>query len=108
LLRGIGAGAVPKDALVCEVGGSQWKWIGDLAPFSVAIRGARPRRTLDSGDDMTAPDPPAANDFYDAPEPTTQTTIELPRHWFESMNDNEERTIVDLLPPRPSEPPTDA
>lgn len=112
LLRGIGAGAVPKDALVCEVGGTQWKWIGDMPPFSVAIRAPRPRHTLDSGEEMTAPDPPMLHDssvgFDDAPEPTTQTTIELPRHWFESMNDNEERTIVDLRPPRPSDPPTDA
>lgn len=111
LLRGISAGAVPKDALVCEVGGTKWTWIGEKAPFSVAIHRDRTRRSLDSGDDMTAPDPPTSDDssngFDDAPEPTTQTTIELPRHWFESMNDNEERTIVDLLPPRPSEPPTD-
>jgi hypothetical protein len=111
LLRGISAGAVPKDALVCKVGGSTWTWIGEMPPFSVAIRGYRTRPTLDSGDEMTAPGPviedESSSGVDDAPEPTTQTTMELPRHWFESMNDNEERTIVDLLPPRPSDPPTD-
>ena len=104
LLRGIGAGAVPKDALVCEVGGSKWTWIGEMAPFSIAIN-QRMRTSLDSGEELTAADPPKGVD--DAFEPTTQTTIELPRHWFESQNDNEERTIVDIVPLRPSEPPTD-
>ena len=112
LLRGISAGAVPKDALVCEVGGSQWTWIGEKAPFSVAINEPRMRRSLDSGDDVTGAEPPTlqirSSSFEEALEPTTQTTIELPRHWFESLNDSEERTIVDLLPPRPSEPPTEA
>ncbi len=111
LLRGISAGAVPNDALVCEVGGSTWTWIGDKAPFSVAVRGHRTRRTLDSGSEVTSPDPPTLHDSSldddDASEPTTQTTMELPRHWFESLNDNEDRTIVDLLPPRSSEPPTE-
>jgi hypothetical protein len=109
LLRGIGAGAVPADALVCRVGGTKWTWIGEMPPFSVAI--TRMRRPLDSGDEVTAAEPPTRESipgFDDMSEPTTQTTIELPRHWFESMSDGEERTIVDLLPPRPSEPPTDA
>ena len=112
LLRGIGAGAVPKDALVCQVGGSTWTWIGEMAPFSVAINAPRMRSTLDSGDEVTAAEPPphhdSARSLDDGFEPTTQTTLELPRHWFESLNDSEERTIVDLMPLRPSEPPTDA
>src|SRR5262245_59656252 len=109
LLRGISAGAVPKDALVCEVGGSKWTWIGEMAPSSVAINDPPMARAFDSGDEVTSAEPrtqvDSSSGFDDAPEPTTQTTIELPRHWFESMNELEERTIVDLLPPRPSEPP---
>jgi hypothetical protein len=113
LLRGISAGAVPRDAMICEVGGSQWRWIGEMAPFSIALTESRMRRSLDSGDDVTITDPPMTGDTLSefAEDQTTQTTIELPRRWFESLNDSEERTeertIVDLYPLRPSEPPTD-
>jgi EAL domain-containing protein (putative c-di-GMP-specific phosphodiesterase class I) len=37
VLQGIGAGKVPKDALVCEVGGTTWTWIGEVAAFGVAL-----------------------------------------------------------------------
>lgn len=107
LLRGIGAGAVPRDALVCEVGGTEWRWVGQTAPFSVAFEAQRARPPLDSSDDVTltnAAEPLSA--FDDAAEHTTQTTIELPRRWFESLTDSEERTIVDFAPLTPSEPPT--
>lgn len=109
LLRGISAGAVPRDALICEVGGTRWRWIGETAPFSVALSGLRIRRSLDSGEDVTMADPPTSeivlNDFDE--EQTTQTTLELPRRWFESLNESDDRTAVDIIPLRPSEPPTD-
>lgn len=114
LLRGIGAGKVPKDALVCEVGGSSWRSIGETAPFSLAIKEPRARRRLDSGDDLTLADPPAPDEdlsrFDDSPEQTTQTTVELPRRWFDSLSDTEDQTTVDLIPValRASEPPSDA
>jgi hypothetical protein len=107
LLRGIGAGKVPKDALVCEVGGDRWRWIGETAPFSIAYH--QGRRSIDD-EDMTAADPLTTEDpmsLFDEAEQTTQTTVQLQRSWFESMNDSEERTLVDLMPLRPSEPPTD-
>lgn len=109
LLRGISAGAVPRDALICEVGGSRWRWIGETAPFSVAIAESRTRPSLDSSDDVTMADLPTSNDALSEfdEEQTTQMTIEIPRRWFESLTDPEERTIVDLHPLRPSEPPSE-
>lgn len=110
LLRGISAGAVPRDALICEVGGSQWIWIGERAPFSIAMD-ERLARPLDSGEDVTLAEAPANDSlskFDESPDQTTQTSIELPRRWFESLNDSEERTIVDIVPLPSSEPPTGA
>jgi hypothetical protein len=110
LLRGIGAGRVPKDALVCEVGGSSWRWIGETAPFSAAFGSGRTRSELDSYDDKTTADPPTNEEFLssfdDSSDPTT-TTIQIPRRWFESMNDNDEQTLVDTSPPRPSDTPVE-
>jgi len=110
LLRGIGAGKVPKDSLVCEVGGNEWRSIGELAPFSVAIRGGRVRRRLESGDDATLADPPESDEglsrFDDAGEQTTQATAEVPRRRFESMSGIEEQTIVDVIPLPASDPPS--
>ena len=110
VLRGIGAGKVPKDALVCEVGGSRWRGIGETAPFSAAFGSDRTRTGLDAYDDKTVADPPTSEDFLssfdDSSEPTT-TTIEIPRRWFESMNDNEEQTLIDTTPPRSSDTPVE-
>ena len=52
LLQGIGAGNVPKDALVCEVSGTSWKWIGDIAPFSTALD-EHQRRRFDPENELT-------------------------------------------------------
>ena len=37
LLKGIRAGEVPNDVLVCEVGGRQWRKVTDIAPFGTAF-----------------------------------------------------------------------
>jgi hypothetical protein len=117
LLRGIGAGKVPRDALVCEVGGTSWKWIGEIAPFSAAIDERRIRRRLESSDDLTLADPPTSDEFLrefeDAREHTTVDRSPLrlseppPRPWLERFDDPEENTIVDVVPLRPSNPPTE-
>ena len=117
LLRGIGAGKVPSDALVCEVGGSSWKWIGDIALFSVALSERGIRRRLDSSNDLSVVDPPTSDEFLrefeDATEHTTVDRVPLrvseppPRRWLERFDDAEENTIVDTVPLRASEPPTE-
>jgi hypothetical protein len=107
LLRGIGAGAVPRDALLCELGGTKWRWIGEIPPFSIALNDQVARPPLDSTDDVTLSNQPldALGAFDDATD-HTQTTVELPRRWFESLADMDERTIVDFAPLTPSDPPT--
>ena len=107
LLRGIGAGKVPRDALVCEVGGSSWKWIGEVAPFSGAF-----------GDrSVHLPEVPTSDEFLskfdDNPEHTTVDRSPMrvseppPRPWLERFDDVEEQTIVDRIPLHASEPPTE-
>lgn len=84
LLQGIGAGKVPMEALVCEVGGESWKPIIEVLPFSRAFD--RPaRKRMDSWDDSTEAGPPAAEFFEEA----------------------DEQTLVDALP-RGADPPTDS
>jgi hypothetical protein len=81
LLQGIVAGRVPPDTLVCVVGGSEWKAVGEFALFSSVVTEARAR----SGSEA----------------PTT-------RRKRGSLLDLEERTIVDGIPLWPAEPVLEA
>lgn len=100
-----------------EVGGSNWKWIGEVTPFSVAFDDRSIRRRMDSVDDATVADHPTSAEFLsqfdDATEHTTVDRAPFrpseppPRPWLERFDEAEEQTIVDRVPPRASEPPTE-
>lgn len=116
LLQGIGAGKVPKDALVCEVGGTSWKWIGDIAPFSIAIDERADRPRLDSQSDRTPLDPCGQDVFLSRfdDSPPEHTFVDRspvfrpsdpPPSELHSFDDADEKTIADAVPLRPSEPP---
>lgn len=117
LLRGIGARKVPKDAMVCEVGGSSWRWIAEVAPFSAAFDERQSRRRMDSFEDRTLADPPTSEEFLTDFEDTSEhTTVDASplrsseppaRPWLERFDDAEEKTIVDD-PIRTLEPPSDS
>ena len=48
LLQRIGAGEVPTDTVVREMGGAAWRWIGEIAAFKVALEEGQARRRIDS------------------------------------------------------------
>lgn len=117
LLEGIAAGKIPRDALVCEVGGTTWRCIGEIPPFSVALEARLARRRSESSDELPETQT-AANENYvygfdDAPEHTTVDRAPLrpseppARMWIERFDDVEEQTVVDAPPFRKSEPPTE-
>lgn len=114
LVKGISAGKVPTDSLVCVVGGAEWQSLSDLAPFAPAVKEARSReianpprtrqarknlleleeRTIVDGVPLWPSEPQAS-------EPDLEnTTLKRPLASFEE----EEHTIVDS-PFRPSDPP---
>jgi hypothetical protein len=113
LLEGIVAGKVPRDSLVCIVGGTEWQTLGDIAVFSPAAGGAPvgagaanagPRRragklleleerTIVDGIPLWPAEPTSEV------EPVTSTL----RQQMHGLEDPEERTLVDS-PFRPSDP----
>lgn len=95
LLLGIGAGRVPTDALICEVGGTTWKPVRDVAPFSIALGDRRARRRLDSWDDAMQTDARTRREL---------DSLDLDDAEVIDENDDE-RTIVDARP-FGAEPPT--
>lgn len=111
LLEGIGAGKVPRDSFVCEVGGEAWKRIGEVAPFSSALgdrdEQRRPERGAenvtgphaDLGDGPGGGSPEIASSFRPSEPP--------PRAWLERFDDSEEKTIVDEFPFGGGDPPTE-
>jgi len=95
LLKGIDAGKVPIEALVCEVGGQSWRALGEVAPFADAVaRQSRARRFDHAERTMVDPEPPLPSGIGASEEP-----INLLR-----FDGSGEHTIVDRPPP-PSEPP---
>jgi hypothetical protein len=84
ILKGIGAGMIPKDALVCEVGGTEWKLIQKTTPFSIALS-APPRG--DSEEERTLADAPSGEES------------------LSRFDEVVERTVVDNRPPPSSIPP---
>jgi len=118
LLQRIGAGKVPRDALVCEVGGTSWRWICETAPFSATFSDARMRRRLDSVDELTIVDPGESGEpltrFEAGVENTTTVTRPdfpasepPPMRQLQQFDDPEEHTTVDLPRFPTSEPPTE-
>jgi hypothetical protein len=118
LLQGIGAGKVPRDALVCEVGGTSWKCIGELSPFSIAFGEHGGRRRLDSESERTPLDPCGEDVFLsrfdDAPPehtlvdraPAFRQSEPPARATLHAFDDADDKTIADAVPLRTSEPPT--
>jgi hypothetical protein len=111
LLQGIGAGMIPRDSLVCEVGGTEWRPIRKTAPFSIALDGRQSRR--DPDDEHTIADAPddSLNRFDEVVE---HTIVDYPRvhssipprlNRTDRPDDFEERTITDIVPLPSSEPP---
>jgi hypothetical protein len=118
LLEGIGAGRVPTDVLVCEVGGTRWKSIGDVAVFAAALSQPKPRFSGDGEIDAWASRRnecgASARDGLGTFDDTLERTIiesspllgsEPPIALLHDFDDGDEKTIVDRVPLRPSEPP---
>jgi hypothetical protein len=116
VLERIEAGEVPKDTLICEVGGTSWKWIGEVGAFSAALDEDQ-RHRFDPENEQTPLDPVALDEFLNRPDKATERPTAQrsrlrpseapPRAWAEHFDDPEENTLVDSVPLRPSEPPTE-
>src|SRR5262245_33542307 len=79
LLQGIGADMIPRDALVCEVGGTTWKPILKTAPFSAALDDRRRRRRMDSEYEPTIADAPPEESLSRFDEVVEHTVVDRPR-----------------------------
>jgi hypothetical protein len=91
LLRSIGAAEIPKDAFVCEVGGTAWRMVGSVAEFRDAF--ARdPKRGLEEPTTTVQP----------IEELTGFSSVPPPLPW---SLDESEHTVVSPPPFSPSESP---
>jgi hypothetical protein len=95
VLKGIVAGKVPRDVLVCEVGGADWKPITVVSPFAAALAQHHGR------DRALAPD-----QFDEATEHTV-VDRDPTRADFGSLgfDDPNETTVVEATRFESSEPP---
>jgi len=113
VVQGIRAGVIPGDSHVCLVGGSRWEPIRDVQKFREAftellssphipqIHGkTRGRRFID-GEEATMVD---ATPFFAEPSTIVDAAPTIPPR-LAMFDELEEQTIVEQLPPRPSEPP---
>lgn len=94
LLEGIEERRVPPDALVCEVGGTEWLAVGEVAPFTRAfseLEGlpSNPPPSKKHGPEPTLVDPPT----IPPPGDTTQK-VSLPKF----SEDATEKTVVEEAP----------
>jgi hypothetical protein len=111
LLEGIEAGRVTPDALVCEVGGTTWKSIGDIGLFAAALaRLERARRFAPDLEHVETSSMGSAEDFDDPLERTIVERSPLfasepPAGILHGSDDSDEKTIVDQAPLRRSELP---
>jgi hypothetical protein len=111
VLKGIAAGKVPSNVLVCEVGGNNWKALRDIPAFSKAL-GHEKKSRLDPNSERTVLD---AEFFPPSRPPPPLKALPVPRYderadrtianARQPDDEEDEKTIVDLLPPLPSEPP---
>ena len=96
VVRGIAAGKVPGDALVCPVGGNRWEPLDAVPPFARALAKLG-RAAVDAESTIIdLPPIPTGNEARDTTRPEATLTI---------FDDASEQTIVDLAPLPPSEPP---
>jgi hypothetical protein len=126
MLKGITAGRVPSDALVCEVGGKEWQAIASVPPFADAIAGRaaadalarKASRRFDENAERTMVDltpshfeAPELRTFDDAAEHTVVDRSPLKSEsgvegsGLRRFDETTEHTVVDGRPPRQSEPP---
>jgi hypothetical protein len=111
LLQGIAAGEVPKDAFVCEVGGTSWNMIGSIPEFRDAFarhptrQNFEPATTLGVFDESTASPsvPPPLQSFGDE---TERTIVEPPEFLqseppLEYIDDDEDDLATTVRPSRP-------
>jgi hypothetical protein len=99
VVRGIAAGRVPDDALVCQVGGTKWLRLLDVAEFARELERRQKGPRLDLSAEQTvfelAGPPPSEPPPGPRTDPTGVNVVQ--------PDDFEEHTIVDLAPKR-SEP----
>ncbi|HEX7670428.1 MAG TPA: GYF domain-containing protein [Polyangiaceae bacterium] len=112
VVQGIEAGMIPREALVCEVGGAAWQPIADIAPFAGAIarrrakRGAETDRTIIDPYPMIPSEPPGALHKVDETVDRTVLDLEPPqpsdapaRRTLQRFDETEEKTVADAGPP---------
>lgn len=113
VVKGIKEGVIPGDSYVCIVGGSRWEPIRDVPKFGGAftelissphipqIHGKGKTRRFVDGEEATIVD---ATPFFAEPSTMADAPPTIPPQ-LNAFDELEERTIVEQLPPRPSEPP---
>jgi hypothetical protein len=113
IVQGIRAGVIPGDSYVCVVGGNRWEPIRDVPKFGAAftellssphisqIHGKGKARRFVDGEEATIVD---ATPFFAEPSTIGDAHPTIPPQ-LPAFDELEERTIVEQLPPRPSEPP---
>lgn len=125
VLKGIAAGKVPANVLVCEVGGNKWKPLGEVPAFSKALEPEKQSR-FDPNSERTIldaeffppsqPPPPLPGEtlsVHQYDERADRTIADGARPTMEPLrrgrlrpdDDDDDKTIVDSFPPLPSEPP---
>src|ERR1043165_838661 len=112
IVQGIKAGVIPGDSYVCVVGGNRWESIREVPTFGAAftellssphiqqIHGKGKARRFVDGEEATIVD---ATPFFAEPSTIGDAPPTIPPQ-FPALDELEERTIVEQLPPRPSEP----
>jgi hypothetical protein len=93
IMRGIAAGKVPDEALVCEVGGQTWQPLRSVTQFDEGTR-LRAEAAFRS----------AEATVLDLGSLPPESTPELESGVY-AFDESAERTIVDADPIRPSDPP---
>jgi hypothetical protein len=109
LLQGIGADMIPRDALVCEVGGTTWKPILKVPPFSIALDDRHRRRRMDSEYEPTIVDAPSDEEglgrfdevvehtIVDRPRTHSSIPPRLPTR-LDQFDDADDKTVTDAAP----------
>lgn len=94
VVRGIAAGAVPLDSLVCPVGGSAWTALREVPSFAEAVVARRQGRVAAGEGDTVL-------DLGLLPSSEAASPSDAPR-----FGEDSEHTIADAQRVRSSEPPT--
>lgn len=114
LLQGIGADMIPRDALVCEVGGTTWRPILKVPPFSIALDNRHRRPRMDSEYEPTIVDAPSEEEglsrfdevvehtIVDRPKTHSSIPPRVPTR-LEHFDETEDNTVTDATPLRSPE-----